>query len=472
MALAFDKMTDPPQAETGPPPRRRGYNYPPGMTANILWFAFRKFKPHDPIALFQYLAERYGRVAHYRLGPEHILFLNDPEFIREILVVQNDNFVKERTVQRTKMLLGEGMITAEGTAHRAQRRTAQPAFYRQRIPAYADCMVELASRTSDNWRDGSTADVATDMMDLTLNIVSRTLFGRELADEAREVSAAITQIMKLYHYLVLLPGVEMLVSLGVPGLSRFTAAKQTLDACVERLIDEHRNGASPDQRSNRPDLLSLMLQDETRETSPTALRDQVITIFLAGYETVANALTWTWYLLSQNPEAEGKLHEEIDSVLGSRLPSYDDLPKLLYTEMVFAESLRLYPPAWAMGRRALEDFSLGPYFLPRGTTVLISQFVLHRNPEYFPDPLRFDPDRFLPAAKAARTKFTYLPFGAGPRQCIGEAFAWMEGVLVLATIAQQWRLRLAPNARVKPQPLITLRPKYGMKMVLTKREKR
>ena len=461
-------MTEFPQTQPVPGGRRPAYHYPPGMAANLLWFAFRKFKPHDPIELFQFLADRYGPLAHYRLGPEHILFLNHPEFIREILVVQNDNFVKERTVQRTKMLLGEGMITTEGAAHRTQRRAAQPAFYRQRIPAYADCMVELAARTSENWREGGTVDVASDMMDLTLNIVSRTLFGRELGKEAHGVAAAITQIMKLYHYLVLLPGVEMLVNLGVPGLSRFTAAKRTLDACVERLIEEHRNGTSPDQKSGQPDLLTLMLQDETMETSPTALRDQVITIFLAGYETVANALTWTWYLLSQNAEAERGLHGEVD-LLGDRLPAYDDLPQLRYTEMVFAESLRLYPPAWAMGRRALEDFQLGQYFLPRGTTVLISQFVLHRNPEFFPEPLRFDPDRFLPAAKAARAKFTYLPFGAGPRQCIGEAFAWMEGVLVLATIAQKWRLRLAPNAKIKPQPLITLRPKYGMPMTLTKR---
>ena len=446
-------------------PARPQYVYPPGLTANLVWYAFRKFKPHDPIELFQFLADRYGPIAHYQLGPQHILFVNHPDYIREILVVQNDNFVKERTVQRTKMLLGEGMITSEGAAHRAQRRVAQPAFYRQQIPIYAESMVELARRTRDSWSPGSTTDVATDMMHLTLNIVSRTLFGRELGEEAREVAAAITQIMSLYHYLVLLPGVEMLVHLGVPGLSRFASAKRTLDDCVERLIEEHRH-----LHSDSPDLLTLMLQGEAAgDGGTTSLRDQVITIFLAGYETVANALTWTWYLLSQNPDAERSLHAELDSVLGGRLPTYDDLPQLRYAEMVFAESLRLYPPAWAMGRRALEDFRVGPYFLPKGTTVLISQFVLHRNPEFFPDPLRFDPDRFLPAAKAARAKFTYLPFGAGPRQCIGEAFSWMEGVLVLATIAQKWRLRLSSSAKVKPQPLITLRPKYGMKMVFEAR---
>jgi cytochrome P450 len=202
--------------------------------------------------------------------------------------------------------------------------------------------------------------------------------------------------------------------------------------------------------------------DESRQS----LRDQVITIFLAGYETVANALSWTWYLLSQNPDCEHKFHREVDDVLRGNLPAFEDVSRLRYTENVMAESLRLYPPAWAMGRYARNDFALGEYFLPARTTVLISQYVAHRDPRYFPDPLRFDPDRFLPEAKARRAKFTYFPFGAGARQCIGESFAWMEGVLILATLAQKWKLKLAPGHPVEPQPLITLRPKYGMRMLV------
>jgi cytochrome P450 len=194
----------------------------------------------------------------------------------------------------------------------------------------------------------------------------------------------------------------------------------------------------------------------------------VITIFLAGYETVANAMTWTWYLLSQNPEVERRMHAEVDAVLGGRAATVDNVPQLKYTEMVMAESMRLYPPAWAMGRKALNDFDLGPFFLPRGTTMLMSQWIAHRNPDYFPDPLRFDPERFGPNAPP-RPKFTYFPFGAGPRQCIGESYDWMEGVLILATISQKWRLRLVPGHRVKPQPLITLRPKYGMRMTVEAR---
>jgi cytochrome P450 len=199
------------------------------------------------------------------------------------------------------------------------------------------------------------------------------------------------------------------------------------------------------------------------------LRDEVMTIFLAGYETTANALTWTWYLLSQNPEAEARLHMEIDSVLDGRLPTFDDLPRLRYTEMVIAESMRLYPPAWAMGRRAISDFEIGEYFLPAKTNVFFSPYVVQRSPQFFPEPLHFDPERFTPEAKAARHRFAYFPFGGGTRQCIGESFAWMELVLVVATIAQRWKLSLTPGHPVEPQALITLRPKFGMKMDLQKR---
>ena len=200
-----------------------------------------------------------------------------------------------------------------------------------------------------------------------------------------------------------------------------------------------------------------------------SLRDQVITIFLAGYETVANALAWTWYLLSQNPDCERRFHEELDRELMGRLPTFDDIPRLPYVEMVMAESMRLYPPAWAMGRSALHDFQLGDFFLPAKTTVLMSQFVMHRDSRYFPDPLRFDPERFTPEAKARRVKFTYFPFGAGVRQCIGESLAWMEGVLLIATLGQRWKFNLVPGHVVEPEPLITLRPKYGMKMQLKAR---
>jgi cytochrome P450 len=448
--------------------RMRGrYRFPPGLAHNLLWYAFRKFRPQDPIVLFEALARDFGPIAHYRIGREDIVFLNDPELIREVLVVQNDNFVKERTVQRTKMLLGEGMITAEGDQHWSQRRAAQPAFHRRRIVGYGETMVRESLRMREEWKAGSQIDVSQAMIALTLEIVSQTLFGEKLGDDVHEISAAINQIMNLYNFLIILPAAEALVHFPIPQMRRFVRARARLDRAVERILETRLKSSG-----EHDDLLDMMLKsaevESVRDLTPavtTNLRDQLITIFLAGYETTANMMTWTWYLLSQNPEAEARLHEEIDRVLGSREATVEDVPQLKYCEMVISESLRLYPPAWAMGRKALDEFNLGPYFLPRGTTVLISQWVAHRNPKHFPDPLRFDPERFRPEAPP-RPKFSYFPFGAGPRQCIGEAFAWMEGVLVLATFAQKWRLRLVPGHPVEPQPLITLRPKYGMRMTL------
>jgi cytochrome P450 len=442
------------------------YRFPPGFQRNLLWFALRRFRPANPILLFQHLAQQYGDIAHYKIGWNHIVFLNHPDYIREILVVQNDNFIKERTVQRTKMLLGAGMITSEGAQHRSQRQIAQPAFHRQRIPEYANTMVAEAARMRDRWRSGEQPDIAIDMMHLTLNVVAQTLFAADLRDEVDELASAINRIMGLYNFLVMLPAAEWLVHARPPGLAAFVRARKRIDAVVYRMIAAHR------QRSSQGgSLLDLMLaaSPDQSPASEQSLRDQVITIFLAGYETVANALSWTWYLLSQNPECQRRFHHEIDRELQGRLPTFDDVPRLRYVDMVLAESMRLYPPAWAMGRYAREDFHLGDFFLPAKTTVLMSQFITHRDPRFFPEPLRFDPDRFTPEARSRRTKLTYFPFGAGVRQCIGESFASMESVLLLATLAQKWTLRLVPGHRVEPEPLITLRPKYGMKMLVEPR---
>ncbi len=443
------------------------YRFPPGLHKNLLWFALRKFRPANPIHLFQHLAQEYGDIAHYKIGWHNIVFLNHPEYIREVLVAQNDNFIKERTVQRSKMLLGKGMITAEGAEHRTQRQTAQPAFHRQRIPEYAATMVREAARMRDAWPAGDQRDIAIDMMHLTLNVVAQTLFATDLRDQVRELADAINRIMGLYNFLVMLPAAKWLVHMRPPGLAAFVRARERIDAVVYRMIEAHRRRRGAGGGS----LLDLMIaaSPDRSADSERSLRDQVITIFLAGYETVANALAWTWYLLSQNPECERRFHQEIDRELQGRLPGVDDIPRLPYVEMVLAESMRLYPPAWAMGRYARHEFQLGEYFLPAKTTVLISQFITHRDARFFPDPLRFDPERFTPEAKARRTKFAYFPFGAGARQCIGESFAWMEGVLLLATLAQRWRLKLLPGHCVEPDPLITLRPKYGMKMEIEAR---
>lgn len=445
----------------------RPYVFPPGLKLNLLLYSFNRFRGGDPIRVFQYLFNTFGDAAHYKLGRRHVVFLNNPEYIREILVVQNSNFVKERTVQRMKMLVGEGLITSEDPFHRKQRMLAQPAFYRQRISAYGDDIVAKAAAFRDRWQAGQQLDISQEMMHLTLDIIAKTLFDSDVAAEVAEISREVNAIMGLYNFLVIVPLAEMLQHYPLPGMKRFRQARGRLNAIVYRMIEEHRS-----ENRDRGDLLSMLLTaryDDGGAMPDLQIRDEVMTIFLAGYETIANALTWTWYLLSQNPEEERKFHAELGSVLGTRSAGYDDIANLTYTEMVLAESMRLYPPAWAMGRLALEDFSLGPYFLPRNTTVFMSQYIMHRDSRYFPDPERFDPERWRPEAKTARPRYSYFPFGGGARQCIGESFAWMEGILILATLGRRWRLKHVSGHRVEPQPLITLRPKYGMQMILEER---
>ncbi len=437
------------------------------MPRNLAWHAIRHLRLVNPIKHFQNLAATYGDVAHYRVARSHIVFINHPEYIREILIVQHANFVKERTQRKSKLLLGEGMITVDGAAHRKQRQVAQPAFHRQRVPAFAEAIVRRAEGVREKWQDGEVRDIYQEMMRLTLGTVGETLFSTELGDEVGELNAGVADIMNVYHAMVLLPGVQHLIHLPFTPLHKFLKARDRLYRTVECMIAEHRARGITEQCN---DLLDMMLAAQKQMGwSDGDLRDQVVTVFLAGYETMAIALTWTWYLLAQNPEIRARMYEEVDLVLGGRLPEYEDAARLKYTEMVLAESMRLYPPAWAMGREAIDDFELGPYRLPKGTTVLMSQFVTHRDERFFPDPLRFDPLRHTPEAKAARPRFSYFPFGMGPRQCIGEAFAWMEGVLVLATVAQRWRLDLVGGHPVEPEPLFTLRPKYGMRMKIEAR---
>lgn len=445
---------------------RGGYRLPPGLKLNLPLYLFsRFFRPGNPIRLFEHLAATFGRVSSYRIGPSLVVVMNDPELIREVLIAQPQNFIKERTQRRMKILLGEGLITSDGEVHRRQRRIAAPAFHRQRIQAYASLMVERAAAMRESWREGEEIDASAEMMLLALEIVARTLFNSDLTRDVQLINDEVNIIMRLYNFLVALPKAETLLHLPIPGLMRFKRARKRLDKVVYSMIEDHRRSGI-----DSGDLLSMLLaarDDEADHTGMTdqQLRDEVLTIFLAGYETVANALAWTWLLLAQNPDAEAKLHAEIDEVLGGRLPTLEDAPQLRYTEMVLSESMRLYPPAWAMGRMATCDVEIGPYKLPAGTYVFFSQYIIQRNADFFPEPLRFDPERFTAERKTTRPRFAYFPFGGGSRQCIGESFAWMEAILSLATLAQRWRLMLVPDQQIAVQPKITLRPKYGIRMV-------
>lgn len=410
----------------------------------------------------------YGDVSYVRVGGVKVYLINHPDLIKDLLVNQAANFHKGRGLQVAKKILGEGLLTSEGDFHLRQRRLAQPAFHRQRITAYAELMSTYAARTASGWRDSATLEVHQEMARLTLAVVAKTLFDADVEGEAEEIGRALTVALKLFDA-VTLPFAGLLEKLRLPGTRRFEQAKARLDQTIYRIIAERRASGG-----DRGDLLSMLLLATDSEGDGSAmsdlqLRDECMTIFLAGHETTANALTWTWYLLSQNPEVEAEMHREVDRVLGGRLPTAEDWPGLPYTGMVLAESLRLYPPAYTLGRHALAPFELGGYSIPKGALVLMSEWTMHRDPRYFPDPERFDPLRFTPEAQGVRPKFSYFPFGGGPRVCIGESFAWMEGVLLLATLAQRWKLRLVPGHKVATHAQVTLRPKYGMRMTVHQR---
>ena len=422
----------------------------------------------NPLALFVAIARDYGDIAHYRVGPQNLFFFNHPDLVRDVLVTHGRNFHKSRGLERARRLLGNGLLTSEDEIHLRQRRLAQPAFHRQRVAAYAETMASYAENTRARWRDGETLDMHHEMMRLTLDIVAKTLFDADVDSEAAEIGQALTTAFESFNF-AMLPFTEYLEKLPLPAVRRFNAARNRLDDTVYRMIEQRRASGE-----DKGDLLSMLLLAQDTEgdgtgMSDTQLRDEALTIFLAGHETTANALTWTWYLLSQNPEAEARLHAEIDSALRGRLPTYDDVALLPYARMVLAESMRLYPPAWAIGRRAIESYEARDFTVPPNSVVLMSQYVMHRDPRFFPDPERFDPERWTPEAQASRPKFAYFPFGGGNRVCIGEQFAWMEGVLLIATIAQRWKMRLVPGHRVELKPLITLRPKYGMRMTVHRR---
>jgi cytochrome P450 len=448
------------------------WRMPPGLRRTLPFYFRRKWVSFgEPIPLFEHLHKTFGRIAHYRFFGTTIIFINDPDWIQEILINQAGSFIKERTLKRMKILLGEGLITSDDPIHMRQRRIAAPAFHRQRIAGYAEQIVANAAVARDAWSEGQEIDVADEMMNLSLHIVARTLFDTEVTPEVLSVRDEVNSIMGLYNFLVAFPRLEQVLHWPIPGVVKFRRARARLDAIVVAMIAKRR--ALPrEELEQRGDLLSMLVaardEGDGSGMDDVQVRDEVLTIFLAGYETVANALTWTWYLLSQNPEAAEKMDAEVREVLGSgegaRAATMEDYSRLKYTEMVFAESMRLYPPAWAMGRRSTQAVELGEYRIPAGAHFFFSQYVMQRSAEFWEEPLAFWPERHTAEAKAERPRFVYFPFGGGRRQCIGEGFAWMEGVLSLATIAQRWRLRFVPAYPVVPQAKITLRPKFPMMM--------
>ncbi len=441
-------------------------NSPPTVKADLFGGHFRSFR-RNPTEFLRNLAA-LGDVTTFKLGGMQAFLINHPDLIRDLLVTNHGKFIKGRALQRAKSLLGEGLLTSEKEFHLRQRRMIQPSFHRARINDYAESMIEFAEKMSGEWQNGEERDIDKEMMRLTLNIVGNTLFSANVEEDAGEIGAAMTTIVSMFNFM-LLPFAEILEKLPLPQIKKLKIARKTLDDVIYKIIDECRASGE-----DRGDLLSMLLMAQDEETggamTDRQVRDECLTIFLAGHETTANALTWTFYLLSQNSESETKFHAELDKVLGDKSLTPEDYPRLKFTEQILAESMRLFPPAWTVGRLATEEHEFGGYKIPKKSLVLASTFVMHRDARFWENADEFEPERWENSSvKEAGNKFIYFPFSKGVRSCIGEQFAWMEGVLLLAALGKNWKLRLNPDQKIGLQAMITLRPKFGMKMQIEKR---
>lgn len=436
---------------------------PPGPKPHFL-IGNMPLASRDPLTVFSGWAKQYGDMFYYRAAWIQVYFLNHPELIEAVLVRNYQNFLKDHVIRKSRWFFGDGLLTNEGESWLRQRRLAQPAFHRERIAAYGRIMTDYAGQMLDRWESGQSLDIHQEMMQLTLRIVVRALFNVE-AEQIGALSRAMNVMMQQTTGLrLLLPPVARY--LPTPAMIAFRSSVGQLDQTVYGIIASQRKSAT-----DCGDLLSMLMQardEDGGRMTDKQLRDEVMTFLLAGHETTALALTWTWYLLSQHATIEEKLQEELDRVLDGRTPEYSDLPSLVYTERIIKESMRLYPPAWSLARTVISPFELRGYTIPAGANVVMSQWIMHRDPRYFPDPEQFDPDRWQPERTQKLPRFAYFPFGGGPRQCIGNSFAMMEAILLLAAIAQRFRLSACSDEALTPVPSFTLRPRNGLRMRLDK----
>ena len=422
---------------------------------------------NNPLEYFTRVAHEYGDIAGLRVLNFKTIFVNHPDLIEEVLVTNARKYSKGRVLRANRHVFGEGLLTSEGEFWLRQRRLAQPAFHRVRIASYAATMVEYTKRLLESWRDGEERDAHQEMMRLTLQIVGKTLFDADVERDAQEVGKSLELLLEIganFRRAIFVPH-------WLPTAANFRMKREIaqIEKILYRIIGERR-------RSGRDagDLLSMLLtaqdEDGSRMTD-RQLRDETITLFLAGHETTASTLSWTWWLLAQNPAVEAKLHAELDAVLGDRAPMLDDLPKLIYTGHVITESLRLYPAAWGLARLTVEEHEIAGYPVTKGMGVAMAQWVVHRDPRWYDAPKEFRPGRWEDDLIKRLPRFAYFPFGGGPRQCIGNTFAVMEATLILATIARKFRLRLVAKHSVTPLASITLRPRHGVRVILEARQK-
>jgi cytochrome P450 len=449
----------------------------PGPSSWVPGASFLKFR-RDPLAFFTATQRAYGDIARFTFGPQEVFLVSHPDWIEDVLVTSAKKFQKGVALQRAKRVLGEGLLTSEGQLHLRQRRTIQPMFHRQQVQRFADAMVTHAVRWRDSIKPDQTIDVTDEMAALTLAIVGETLFSSDVQGDADEVREALTAAVQTFG-ISFLPGLEYLEGLPLPMFVRIRKARERLDRVIHRVIAERRSDSNLE--SSRQDLVSMLLAARDPENpnepgmSDAQIRDEAMTIFLAGHETTANAMAWTWHLLGSAPDVERRLHQELATVLGGRTPTVEDVPKLEFTRMIVAESMRLYPPAWTIGRLVKERHTIGGHAIEPGALVIVSQWVAHHDPRWWSEPDTFNPDRWATdgsrepgtgsrepgAGSPKRPKYAYFPFGGGSRICIGESFAWTEAILLLATIAQRWSF--SPVSPPVLEPRITLRPK-GLSM--------
>jgi len=425
----------------------------------------------DPIGFVAGRFRQYGDLYFTPTNDGGLYVIKHPDHMREVLVTRASSFTKEHTAfTMLQRVLGEGLLTTDGDTWTRQRRMVQPAFAPSRMAGYAQIMTGETRRTSDSWKSAgkrSERDMSDEMTSLTLRIVGRTLFGHDVPDDdIRAVGRAMDAFQRSLSTPDFLPA-----WLPTPGRRELDRSMRKLNAIIHGLIEARQSKPSAEPRSDLLEMLVTAVDVEGRggTLSVKEVRDQLVTLFLAGHETTSNALTWTWALLAKNPGSERALHAELDAVLGDRAPELADLERLPYTEQVIAEAMRLYPPIYVIARRASEDTEVGGYPVPRGAEVILWVYMAHRDPRFFPDPEAFRPERFTKEAVAQLPKLAYLPFGGGPRACIGKTFAMMEARLILATLAQRHRVALASGQSLDVRPRITLTPKRGMKMVVSTR---
>lgn len=444
---------------------------PPGPKGHFLFGSVSEYI-RDPLSFLSQCAKEYGDIVRFP-GVRFIgytgYFLNSPDYIEEVLATKTHQFGKfKRGFGIIGRILGNGLVTSEGDFWRQQRRLMQPAFHRERIAAYGDIMVAYTNRMLARWQTGDVCDIHQDMMRLTLEVAAKTLFDADLEDRADEAGRALAFAIEYFDQWQKNPMATLLPeSIPTPGNVRSQKVLQRLDAIAYDIIRQRRESGQ-----DKGDLLSMLLAaryEDGSQLTDEQLRDEVMTMFLAGHDTTALAMTWTWYLLSQHPEVEAKLAEELRTVLDGRDPTFADLPRLRYTDMVVKEAMRLYSPVWAMARVANTDCEIGEYPIQKGSIIIMSQWVMHRNSRYYDEPEVFKPDRWADGLAQRLPSYAYFPFGGGPRVCIGKSFAQMEAVFLLATIAQKFRLTLVPGQDITPWPAFTLRPKHGVKMVVSDR---